>query len=173
MNASCFSLDSSTPFLFIISLSFSFFSFLCVRDVAGRCDLRFGEVFHNFRDPITQRYGSFPFFFVHGLFRNCQKFAMYFALNMGLFRMGIFCVCLVWDFGVLGLLWPCWYACGFYGVGFVCVLHSCLIYICSVQSKTVQYIYMYKFKIEGLRKSLIPWSSFKCEGNNEKQSTMI
>ena len=41
---------------------FSFFFFLCVRDVAGLCGLRFGEVFHNFRDPITQRYGSFPFF---------------------------------------------------------------------------------------------------------------
>ena len=41
-----------------------------MRDVAGLCGLRFGEVFHNFRDPITQRYGSFPFFFLHGLFRN-------------------------------------------------------------------------------------------------------
>ena len=90
------------------------------------------------------------------------------ALNLGLFRMGIFFVCLVWDFGVLGLLWPCWYACGFYGVGFVCVLHSCpiYIYICVC-------VCVYKFQIEGLRKSLIPWSLFKCEGNNEKQSTMI
>ena len=70
MNASCFSLDSYIPFVFIISVSFSFFLFLCVRDVAGLCGLRFGEVFHNFRNPITQRYGSFPFFFLHGLFRN-------------------------------------------------------------------------------------------------------
>ena len=38
----------------------------------------------------------------------------------GLFKMGIFCVCLVWDFGVSGLPWPCLYACGFYGVA-VCV----------------------------------------------------
>ena len=51
-----FHLDSTIPFLFIISLSFSF-SFL-VHDVAGLCGfVRFGEVFHNFRDPITQRYG--------------------------------------------------------------------------------------------------------------------
>ena len=42
----------------------------------------------------------------------------------------VFSVC-VW-FGILGWLWPCWYACGFYSVGFVCVLHSCPIYICSV-----------------------------------------
>ena len=74
----CFSLDSTIPFLFIISLSFYnnnnnyYYYYFCVRDVVGLCGfVRFEEVFHNFRDPITQRYESFPFFFVYGLLQYC------------------------------------------------------------------------------------------------------
>ena len=58
--------------LFIFSLSFSFLFSFFVRDVASLCgSVRFFEELYNFRNSITQRYGSFPFFFVYGLLRNC------------------------------------------------------------------------------------------------------
>ena len=69
-------------------------------DVAGRCNLRFGEVFHNFRDPITQRYGSFPFFFVESGFIQNGYFLYVFDLGF-------------WGFGFalaeLVCLWALWY----------------------------------------------------------------
>ena len=79
-----FHLDSTIPSLFVISLSFSKFLFFIFYFLGAWCSRSMrvcqicGEVFHNFRDPITQRYESFPFFFVHGLLWNCLKFGMYF-----------------------------------------------------------------------------------------------
>ena len=68
-----------------------------------------------------QRGGSLPLHFKVGFSVGmnlcmCNEFG-----TSGFIQNGYFlCVCLVWDFGVSGLLWPCLYACGFYGVA-VCV----------------------------------------------------
>ena len=82
------------------------------------------------------------------------------------------CVCLAFLFSPL---FKCYIPC-FFNMFSLCFFSYL---ICS---KTVQYIYTYiyiymyvcmyvcmcNFQIEGLRKSSIPWSLFKCEVNNEK-----
>ena len=166
MNASCFSLDSSIPFVFIISVSFSFlfFLFLCMHDVAGLCGL--GSI-SQFQGPNHSKVRVFSFFLcswiIPKLLEVCYvfcvesgfirmsiflcvwfrilglKFAMYFALYLGLSEWVFFCLCLVQDFGVevcyvfcvesgfirMGIF-LCVFGLGFWGFGFDLAVLVCL-----------------------------------------------
>ena len=72
-----------------------------------------------------QRGGSLPLHFKVGFSVGvnlcmCNEFG-----TSGFIQNGYFLCVFGLDFGFSGLLWPCLYACGFYGVA-VCVLCSCM-----------------------------------------------